>query len=69
MYHGSRNEFLIVFLLFFVQGILKIDWSPPSKFVFAVTWNTKLLAPSKFHVWHALLNRVCGSNLMHFKIS
>jgi hypothetical protein len=37
--------------------------------VFNVTQNTKLLAPSKFLVCHALLNIVWGSNLMHFRIS
>jgi hypothetical protein len=73
MHHGSQNEFPIGFSLFFVLGILKIDWSfdsiPPSKLVFDVTQNTKLLAPSKVLVCHALLNGVCGSNLMHFRIS
>jgi hypothetical protein len=73
MHHGSQNEFPIGYLLFFVPGILKIDWSfdsmPPSKFVFDITRNTKLLAPSKCLFCHALLNRVCGSNLMHFRIS
>jgi hypothetical protein len=69
----AEMNFRLAFCYFFILGILKIDWScdsmPPSKFVFDVTWNTKLLGPLIFFVCHALLNRVYGSNLMYFKIS
>jgi hypothetical protein len=73
MHHGGQNEFPVGFLLFFVLGILKIDWSfdsmPPLKLVFDVTQNIKLLAPSKVLICHGLLNGVCDSKLMHFRIS
>jgi hypothetical protein len=54
MHHGSRREFLIEFLLFFVLGILKIEFVD-----LMASFRSGVLAPGC----------ICFLYLMHFKIS